>query len=184
MHAMVVDVPADATAARKAELRHRMRLVRDTIDDRLIRSVQMWASLAELPEYQRASTVMAYVGIGGEPDTGPLLARIAADGKQAVLPRVVGAVIEAAAGAPTRTGPFGIPEPDGEAVDPATIDLVVVPGLAFTTDGRRLGQGKGYYDRFLPTTAAATVAACFVEHVVDDLPTDSHDLRIGRLITG
>lgn len=181
---MVVDVPADALAARKAELRRTMRLVRDTIDDRLIRSVQMWAALAELPEYQQASTVMAYVGIGGEPDTEPLLARLGADGKRVVLPRVTGAVIEAAIGALSRTGPFGIPEPDGETVDPATIDLVVVPGLAFTIDGHRLGQGKGYYDRFLPTTPAATVAACFVEHVVDDLPTDAHDVRIGRLITG
>lgn len=181
---MVVGVPADALAARKGELRHRMRLVRDTIDDRLIRSVQMWAALAALPEYQQASTVMAYVGIGGEPDTEPLLARLRLDGKRVVLPRVVGAVIEAAGGELTRTGSFGIPEPDGDAVDPTTIDLVVVPGLAFTTDGRRLGQGKGYYDRFLPTTPAATVAACFVEHVVDDLPTDAHDVRIGRVISG
>jgi 5-formyltetrahydrofolate cyclo-ligase len=161
-----------------------MRMVAETVDDRLLRSVQMWSAIAEMPEYIAARTVMAYAGIGTEPDTEPLLARLRADGKLVVLPRVVGPMIEAATGELTRTGSFGIPEPDGPTIDPATIDLVVVPGLAFTADGRRLGQGKGYYDRFLPLTSAFTVGACFVELLVDDLPIEDHDVRLDRVISG
>lgn len=157
-------------------------MVAATVDDHLLRSVQLWAQVAAIPEYTGARTVMAYVGVGDEPDTAPLLARLRADGKHVVLPRVVGPIIEAAAGELNRIGSFGIPEPDGPAVDPATIDLVVVPGLAFTADGRRLGQGQGYYDRFLPLTSAATVGACFAEVLVDDLPTEPHDVRLDRVV--
>jgi 5-formyltetrahydrofolate cyclo-ligase len=157
-------------------------MVAATVDDHLLRSVQLWQHLAELAEYAAAHTVMAYIGVGDEPDTEPLLARLRADGKHVVLPRVVGPIIEACAGEPSRIGSFGIPEPDGPAADPATIDLVVVPGLAFTADGRRLGQGKGYYDRFLPLTTAVTVGACFAEMVVEDLPTEPHDVRLDRIV--
>jgi len=48
-----------------------MRLVRDLVDDRLIRSVDLWTLVAALPEYQRATTVMAFKGFKGEPDTDP-----------------------------------------------------------------------------------------------------------------
>ena len=62
-------------------------------------------------------------------------------------------------------------------VDPAELDVVVVPGLAFTLDGRRLGQGGGHYDRFLPRLRpdCVTIGACFAEQLVDDLPREPHD---------
>ena len=60
----------------KAALRKNMRMVRDMVDDHLMRSVQLWAKVAELEHYERASTVMAFVGFNGEPDTDPLLARL------------------------------------------------------------------------------------------------------------
>ena len=72
----------------KAALRSRLRMVRDMVDDHLIRSVQLWAKVAELPEYGRANTVMAFVGFNGEPDTDPLIARLAVEGKRLLLPRV------------------------------------------------------------------------------------------------
>ena len=72
---------------------------------------------------------------------------------------------------------IGVPAPQGEEVDPATIDLVLVPGLAFTPEGGRLGQGGGHYDRFLPTVRpdCATVGVCFAEQLVDHLPGEPHD---------
>ena len=72
----------------KAAIRARMKMVRELIDDRLMRSVELWAALAELPEYRAASTVMAFNGFKSEPDTDPLFARIAAEGKRLLLPRI------------------------------------------------------------------------------------------------
>ena len=63
-------------------------MVRDLVDDRLIRSVQLWAAVAATGEYSAAAGVMAFVGCKGEPDTDPLFARLAADGKRLLLPRV------------------------------------------------------------------------------------------------
>ena len=68
-------------------------------------------------------------------------------------------------------------------LDPPVLDVVVVPGLAFTADGRRLGQGGGHYDRFLPRLRAdcVTVGACFAEQVVTSIPTLDHDIRVDHV---
>ncbi len=65
----------------------------------------------------------------------------------------------------------------------ASIDLVIVPGVAFTLAGGRLGHGKAYYDRFLPRTRAFTVGACFDEQVVDELPLEPHDVLLDLVIS-
>ena len=72
----------------KATLRRRMKMVRDLVDDHMISSVKLWARVAALPEYDAADTVMAFVGFKGEPETDPLFARLAADGKRLLLPRI------------------------------------------------------------------------------------------------
>jgi 5-formyltetrahydrofolate cyclo-ligase len=168
----------------KPALRKRMRMVRDMVDDHLMRSVQLWAKLAELEEYQRATTVMAFVSFKGEPDTDPLFARLAVEGKRLLLPRVETSGIVAADGdTPRVPSKFGVQEPTGPAVDVGEIDLVIVPGLAFTAAGDRLGYGQGYYDRLLPTMSAPSIGVCFDEQLVDELPLAAHDVRVGRVIS-
>ena len=70
-------------------------------------------------------------------------------------------------------------------LDPVLLDLVVVPGLAFRPDGRRLGQGGGHYDRFLPRLRpdCRTVGAAFAEQLVADVPTEPHDVRLDLVVT-
>ena len=64
------------------------------------------------------------------------------------------------------------------------IDLLIVPGVAFTREGKRMGYGGGYYDRFIPLcTNARIIALAFSEQLVDFLPTEAHDLPIPELIT-
>lgn len=168
----------------KATLRRRMRQVCDLIDDRTLRSVQLWAALAELPQYHSASRVMAFASMDAEPDTDGLHARLARDGKTLLLPRIVGDHLEVAdAAVGLRRGVWGIREPIGPTADPTSIDLVVVPGVAFTATGGRLGHGKAYYDRFLPTTHAYTVGVCFAEQLVDELPLEPHDVMLHRVLT-
>jgi 5-formyltetrahydrofolate cyclo-ligase len=168
----------------KAALRKRMRMVRDMVDDHLMRSVQLWAKVAELDEYRRASSVMAFVGFSGEPDTDPLFARLSVEGKRLLLPRVEPSGIVAVDGdAPWVASKFGVSEPIGLPVDLSEIDLVIVPGLAFTVAGDRLGYGQGYYDRFLPTVSAPSVGVCFTEQLVDEMPLTERDVRVGTVVS-
>ncbi len=63
--------------------------------------------------------------------------------------------------------------------DYALIDVALVPGVAFTAEGARLGRGKGYYDRFLPRlTNAYLYGICFPYQVVESLPCSAHDIRV------
>ena len=82
-------------------------------------------------------------------------------------------------------GAYGIPAPIGPPEDPGLLDLVVVPGVAFTRDGKRLGQGGGYYDRFLPRVRpdCVVVGVCFAEQIVDALPAEPHDRQMSRVVT-
>ena len=77
---------------------------------------------------------------------------------------------------------FAVPEDD---VDPGWPDVVVVPGLAFAPDGQRLGQGGGWYDRFLIGVRddCETIGVCFREQLVDELPTAPHDVAVDRVVT-
>ncbi len=168
----------------KATLRRRMKFVREVVDDHLIRSVQLWVQVAALPEYAAADTVMAFVGFQGEPDTDPLFARLAADGKRLLLPRIQDSEILVCDGeGPFAVSSFGVSEPQGPALPPDIIGLLIVPGLAFTVGGHRLGYGGGFYDRFIPKVAAPNVGVCFAEQIVDALPVGPHDVTLQRVIS-
>jgi 5-formyltetrahydrofolate cyclo-ligase len=175
----------------KAALRRRLRDTRRAIADRDARSAEICSSVATLPAFTAASVVMSFASFASEVDTSSLHTRVWDDGKALLLPRVEGhdlVAVPVEAGEPLVPSPFGMGEPSGVAVDVARLDraVVVVPGLAFTPDGHRLGYGQGHYDRFLsrlPATAV-TVGICFREQLVDDLPLDAHDLPVGMVVTG
>lgn len=80
---------------------------------------------------------------------------------------------------------FGMLEPaaDLPVVDPATLDVVLVPGVAFDRRGGRLGFGGGYYDRFLPTTPALRIGIAFDQCLAEDLPCGEHDQRMDWVAT-
>lgn len=75
------------------------------------------------------------------------------------------------------------PRPQLRSIAPERLDLLFVPGLAFTVTGHRLGYGGGYYDRYLPLCAQATKVACaFPEQIVEALPIEEHDLPVDSLL--
>jgi 5-formyltetrahydrofolate cyclo-ligase len=88
----------------------------------------------------------------------------------------------------TTVGPYGLQEPDGAPVELAHVGLVLVPLLAFDSQGKRLGSGKGFYDRFLATSSvlkqrALIMGVAFEAQRVEDLPTEAHDYRLDAVVT-
>lgn len=128
--------------------------------------------------------VCCYVGLPGEPPTTGVIEALLDRGDPVYLP-VSGAGghldwVPAEGSRPWDA--WGVPGRPGCAARPVPlpqVTAVVVPALAVTPDGRRLGQGGGYYDRFLPgQPQARTVALVWADEVLDDLPTDPHDARL------
>ena len=84
-------------------------------------------------------------------------------------------------------GAYGINEPQGDTPCPAeAIDLMVVPAVAFTRRGERLGRGKGFYDCYLSREGfrAYTVGVCYSHQLLDSLPTEPHDCRVDEVVVG
>lgn len=83
-------------------------------------------------------------------------------------------------------GMMGIPVPSPRCplIPPEEFDIVIVPGLAFTRRGKRLGYGGGFYDRYLPRCQQATwLAVAFAEQMLPDIPTEEHDLTVPLILS-
>jgi 5-formyltetrahydrofolate cyclo-ligase len=136
-------------------------------------------------------TVAAFVPEESEPGHGRLPAAYTQLGARVLLPVVPPEGRQLAWAVDTgRLGPgrFGIPEPLGPRLGPTAVgaaEVVVVPALAVARDGVRLGRGGGYYDRALAHVRqdAVLVAVVFDDELVDELPVEAHDLRVGAVVT-
>lgn len=131
-----------------------------------------------------------YLAGGDEVDVDPYIARMLRDGVSVVAPRWNGETYELARlkgldEKHIRRGPMGIREPvDADVVPPKDVDAWIVPGLAFTKDGRRLGYGGGWYDRLLAQAPkhAVKVGVAYSFQIVDDLPSEPHDVRLTAVV--
>lgn len=126
--------------------------------------------------------VLAFAPLPGEVDIRPLVEELASQ-QRLCLPRVSGSELllhRVASLAALHRGAHGIEEPSpGEPlVGAAEIEVVVVPGLAFSPSGARLGRGGGHYDRLLPRLRARRVGVCFEFQVRASLPEEPHDARV------
>lgn len=167
----------------KAALRARMRKLRGLSSDPAL-SDAACARILSLPGYPGARVVLAYHPVGGEVDTLKMIERMRSDGKTVCLPAITGkGVMEARRMDCLVPGPFGIPCPEGPVVAPEEIDLIVVPGLAFDKTCHRLGQGGGYYDRYLPKCRGIAVGLAYEYQIVDRLPLEAHDAQMDFVAT-
>ena len=141
-----------------------------------------------LSQWQEAKTVMAYVSMPGEPDTGELIRKALEAGKTLLLPRCVdGQRMEALPVTDMNQlvpGRLRIPEPSAseEAAAPVP-DLILVPCVSASPAGNRLGHGAGYYDRFLENSSAFTVCLCFRALMSAQLPADGTDVPMDLVVT-
>lgn len=184
---------SDDVEAAKAAWRARIkaRLAGLGAEERRAASAAICTAVAASPVWQAARAVGLYFARPDEPDLGPLITEGLRTGRRVAVPRwnpAAGAYELAQIQEPAadcRAGRFNLPEPRPElpAVEVRRLDLVLVPGVAFDRDGRRLGRGGGYYDRLLAGHRGARVGVCFAEQFVAELPARPHDVGMSYLAT-
>lgn len=180
----------------KGTIRDRMRSTRTqwTDDQRRDWSDAIVDRVCRHAEWGQAHTVGGYLSMAGEVMTQSLLNRCWSEGRTVCVPalREDGATYAFRTftpETPVETRAFGVPEPStGDWVDPLCLDVVIVPGLAFTTKGDRLGHGGGHYDRLLSAASPAgsrpiAMGVCFESQIVSALPTEPHDQRMNWIVT-
>ena len=139
--------------------------------------------------YQNAVVVLAFVGTKREVDTEAFLRSAWADGKTLCVPRCrEGRLMDVCAirsYGDLEAGAYGILEPKADCplVSAQDIDFAVIPCLTFDRSGNRLGQGGGYYDRFLPFLRCPTFLVCREKLVVERVPCEAHDCHCDCLVT-
>ena len=138
-------------------------------------------------------TILAYWPLPDEVDIRPFIHQLLQQGHSVLLPKVVDATTmelrRYVSSDDMVEGSFHIMEPSGPLfTDYASIDIALIPGMAFDAAGHRLGRGKGYYDRFLSTLLSAdkrsllTIGVCFPFQRVAEVPVDSHDISVAEVI--
>jgi 5-formyltetrahydrofolate cyclo-ligase len=140
--------------------------------------------------WHEAKTVLAYRALKDELDLSHALARGQAQGKLLALPRYVAAENAYCAAlfddqVNLARGAFGVhePGPDAEVLPLNRLDVVLVPGVAFDACGRRLGRGRGFYDRLLAQVRGIKCGVALDEQIVEELPAEPHDIAMDYILT-
>ena len=173
----------------KSEIRKAIRLGLRALDSAGLagKSAAICQALSATDEWRQARCVGLFSPLPSEPDVNLLWKAMTEhtacypriDGERLVFLRVPnhGVLLESR---------WNLREPEHRAdcvVELSEIDLLLVPGMAFTRDGHRLGRGGGYYDRLLaePTLRAALFGVCFAEQIVPQVPMEDHDRPVQRV---
>ena len=184
----------DPVDARKLALRDQLLTARGRRS--LLEVAEAARAVAEhllaAPEVRRAATVAAYVSVGTEPGTGPLLDALVASGRRVILPLLLpdNDLDWAAYDGPDglRRAGRGLLEPAGRPLGTdavATADVVLTPGLAVDRSGMRIGRGGGSYDRALGRVPTGTFVATLLYdgELLDEVPAGPHDRRVNAVVT-
>lgn len=177
----------------KAALRLHIRdwLGRVPAEVRSAASQEACGRLLEKEQWREASTVLLYKPLPDEIDVEQLRLEALRCGKHVALPaydsahQVYEARLVEDPDRDLRPGRFGIlePAPNCRLAALNQLDLVLVPGVAFSLDGRRLGRGKGYYDRLLASVRGIRCGIAFEQQIVKAIPAEPHDMRMDYLLT-
>ena len=184
---------ADDLNQQKAALRLRVRseLAAVPASQRTAAAAQACSLLKRKPVWNAAGAILFFASLPDELDIWPLLGEALAAGKTVGLPRFSSAanayipcLIKDLHG-DTQPGRFGIREPASacEALAFDRLDLVLVPGVAFDLAGRRLGRGRGFYDRLLDAVRGTKCGVAFDEQIVSAVPAGPQDVQVDCLLT-
>ena len=176
-------------------MRERRRTL--TPEERTLASEIVCTKLAADPDiglrvdpFDRGASIAVYLASPQEIDLSPFIRKMLATGVKVVAPRWNGetyelAVLKGLGEAHLRKGPMGILEPaEAEIVSPKEVEAWLVPGLAFTRNGKRLGYGGGWYDRLLAEAPkdAVKIGISHAFQMVDELPSEPHDILLSGVV--
>lgn len=180
----------------KDELRSRLLEKRRTLSpvEARKRALGICARLQELEPFRSARRILSYVSSkDNEVDTLPMIAGLLREGRQVLCPRVSGPHLawhRVNSIEQLRAGAFGILEPDpavshapSEEEALGTDAVVLVPGIAFTPRGDRIGYGRGYFDRFLRSFNGISIGLAYDFQIVDEFEVTPHDVPVDFVVS-
>lgn len=166
------------------------RLQQLDMNTRLHEEHRLASIIFDNQDWLGAETIALTMSHSFEIDTAPLILHARHLGQRVVVPRTLPKrqmeFVNIDEGTDFKETSFGVLEPeDGQVVQPDDIDLMVVPGIAFTLQGDRLGFGGGYYDRYLDKYHGKTVSLALTTQVAqpNEWNEDEHDHRIDHVIS-
>ncbi len=178
-------------AAQKKALRSQLRRQRKQLEHGFLlgESAALCERLLTLPELEASQTVFCYVSYGGEVETHRLIQQLLDSGKTVVVPRCrehgIMDCVPIKALSELYLSSMGILEPaeDAPSIDWQAVDFAIIPAVACGEDGSRLGQGGGYYDRFLEQVCCPFAAVCLEQFLLSKLPCEQHDQSMKIIVT-
>lgn len=194
---------ANAVAAAKNSLRAevRKRIQQMTADEKQRQTAIICSKLLRGKLYRTSARISVYVSTDLEVNTEPIIEQALSDGKECFIPRhnensqhmEMVKLTSVADYRSLPTSKWGIrqpvpSEPRDEALSTGGLDLIIVPGMAFTKRGVRLGHGKGYYDMYLERCANSSygrpymVGLSFTEQLYPHIPTHDHDFVLDEVL--
>lgn len=171
----------------KTEIRKKIRDLKGlmTEADRLHAADAVFAQLEQTAAFMLADNILMYHSLPDELETLRFLKKWNGR-KNFFLPRVHGVNLELLPynESTLEEGYQGIQEPAGSDLFPVEeIEVIVVPGVAFDNKGRRLGRGKGFYDRLLATTKATKIGIGYEFQLIEEVPAEKHDVPMDIVIS-
>jgi len=172
----------------KASIRKVFLQKRDSTSYDLIKisSQQLHKNLKKIVIFKNAKNIACYYPIGSEVKTENIIQEALDDGKEVSLPKVVNGnlIFKKITGIKNLDkGSYGILEPKDNCPEMNKVDVVLVPTIAITRSGIRLGYGYGYYDRYLSTTKAKTISLTFAKQITKTIPSSDNDVKIEWVVT-
>lgn len=171
----------------KSDIRRKIKALRTMLSDEDKNSAaeEVFEQLEKTAAFLLADKILMYHSLPDELQTIAFLKKWGGR-KKFFLPRVNGVNLDILPYDQSRLelGSFQIEEPTGDDLtDPAEIELIIVPAVAFDRNGNRLGRGKGFYDRLLQTTRATKIGVGYDFQLLEEIPAEPHDIPMDMVIT-
>lgn len=182
-------MPVNDIRLEKKQLREHFKKLRASVPDKEAKDLKIRNKLSNLWVYRDAKTVFTYVSMGSEVSTIEIIEMALKASKKVAVPYCIPGTREMKfyyirSLDDLEPGSFGVLEPKTDKCEEAKehSGICLVPGLAFDRTGRRLGYGKGYYDRFLSNFNGCTVGLTYQCCIADELPSGRYDVKVDTVI--